>query len=57
MNNSGLLIEYNGEKKSLIEWSKELNIPYNILNDRITALKWDTEKAFTKPIKSKNKGG
>lgn len=54
---SNLLIEYNGETKSLIEWSKELNIPYNILNDRITALKWDAEKAFTKPIKNRNKGG
>lgn len=53
---SNLLIEYNGETKPLIEWSEELNIPYDILNDRITGLGWDAEKAFKKPIKKMHKG-
>lgn len=53
---NNLLIEYKGKTKTLVEWSEILNIPYDILNNRITGLKWDIEKAFTQPIKRRSKG-
>lgn len=53
---NNLMIEYRGKTKALVEWSEELGISYDILNDRITALGWDVEKAFEKPIKNMHRG-
>lgn len=40
----GLMIEYKGTKKHLIDWSKELNIERGLLYNRIFQLGWDIEK-------------
>lgn len=44
-------ITYNGETKSLAQWSKEYNISPNTLHHRICRSKWDIEKALTTPPK------
>lgn len=45
------IIEYRGESKCLAEWAEDLNIPYQILQDRLNKLNWSVEKAFTHPFK------
>jgi hypothetical protein len=45
------IVEYNGEKHTLSEWSEILSIPYTTLQSRICTYKWDVEKAFTTPSK------
>lgn len=45
------LIEYNGEIKTLSEWSTALNIPYKTLHRRIIGLGWTVERAFTQPMR------
>lgn len=42
-------ITYQGETKTMMEWSKELNMNYSTLRRRINA-GWDVEKAFGRPI-------
>lgn len=42
-------ITYKGETKTMMEWSKELNINYSTLRGRINA-GWDAEKAFNRPL-------
>lgn len=42
-------IEYNGKIHSLTEWSRILNLPYNLLHNRIDRLHWDIDRAFTEP--------
>ena len=39
------IVEYNGVKKTVSEWSDELGIPYKRLLARLN--NWDTEKSFT----------
>ena len=46
-----LLIEYNGSKMCLIEWSEKLNIKYSTLWDRLN-MGWSIEKTLTTPVKS-----
>lgn len=41
--------EFRGEKHSLAEWARILNVSRELLKDRIVRLKWDVEKAFTMP--------
>lgn len=43
------LIEYNGQSKTLAEWSKELGIRASTLYLRLYKLGWDKERAFTEP--------
>lgn len=45
------LIEYNGEKLTLIEWAERLKIKYTILHQRIRKYGWSIERAFTTPLK------
>lgn len=52
----GLIVEYKGTKKLLIDWSKELNIERSILYSRIFQMGWDIEKAFLTPVKKYKKG-
>lgn len=51
---NNIIIEYNGEKKTLAEWAKEKNINYFCLRSRY--LKgWDTDRMLNeKSIKGKN---
>lgn len=44
-------IEYNGESKTLSEWSEILNIKYVTLSNRINTNKWDIERAFTQKVR------
>ena len=41
------MVEWRGRKQNLSRWSKELSLPYNLLNQRINVLGWDVERAFT----------
>ncbi|MBR6793370.1 MAG: hypothetical protein IKM48_03295 [Clostridia bacterium] len=43
------LITYRGETKTMMEWSKELNMSYTTLRRRFN-LGWDVEKAFERPL-------
>lgn len=45
---NNLVIEYKGVKKTLKEWSEELNMSYNCLRHRLYR-SWTIEKAFTTP--------
>jgi len=45
------IVEYNGIKKTVSEWSDELNIPYKRLLARLN--NWDVEKSFTYQISYK----
>ena len=44
-------IEYNGEKKLLIEWSEIFRIPYSTLKKRIFELHWSIEDAMKRPLR------
>lgn len=46
------LLSYNGETKTMAEWSCELEIPYKTLHRRIKSLHWDVEKALTQPVRT-----
>lgn len=53
MNNTrrNRIVEYNGVKKTVSEWSDDLNIPYKRLLARLN--NWDVEKSFTYQISYK----
>jgi len=48
-----VFIEWNEEKKSISQWSRELNIGTSLLKYRIK--KWGIEKAFNTPVPQNNK--
>lgn len=43
-------ITFNGEVKSLKEWSNTLNIKHSVLYERIFKQKWSVERAFTESV-------
>ncbi len=45
---SNIVIEYNGMKKILSEWSKFLGIKYMTLYNRLFTYNWSIERAFKK---------
>lgn len=47
------LATFCGETKTVKEWSRVLNIPYQTLMSRLHKLNWDVEKAFTTPPNKK----
>lgn len=47
------IIEYNGERKTLIEWAEQYHIPYHTLSARINKLGWSIEEAFDKSLRKK----
>lgn len=49
------LIEYDGKVQNLSQWAKELGMPGQTLFARIHLSGWTVEKAFTTPIKKRNK--
>ena len=46
--NKNRYITYKGDKKTISEWSRKLNMHHTLLRHRIK--KWGIEKAFTVPI-------
>lgn len=45
-----VIIEYDGEEKTLMQWSEYLGISYNVLKSRIFQYDWSIERAFTEPV-------
>ena len=43
-------LKYQGEIKTLTEWSEIYNIPMKTLQQRITKLNWSVEIALTTPV-------
>lgn len=52
---SCVLITYNGETKSLMQWCKLLNLPYKLIHQRMHLKNISFEEAISIPIKSKKK--
>lgn len=50
---NSLIVEYNGQKKDLMVWCKELGLKYDTIHHRITH-GWDAEKAFNTPTNKKS---
>lgn len=48
-----IMVEYNGERKSLIEFAKEYNIKYRTLYDRYVTKKLPIDVCLTTPVKKK----
>ena len=48
-------LEYNGEEKTIPEWSAITGIPAPDIWQRINRLKWSIEKALTQPIRDDGK--
>ena len=48
-------IEYKGEKHTLVEWAKKLNINHSTLAMRFYNYHWDTDKLFVSPKYDKGK--
>ena len=44
---ANVFIEYNGKKKTIAQWSRELNMNYDKLRSRIIKYKWSLHRAFT----------
>lgn len=49
------LIEWNGKTQNLSQWAKELGMPGQTLFARIHLSNWSVEKAFTTPVKKRQK--
>lgn len=49
-----IIIEHQGKKQTLTQWSKELNFPYETLRARLKR-GWSEEKTLTEPLRA-NKG-
>lgn len=49
------LIEWNGKTQNLSQWAKELGMPGQTLFARLYMSHWTVEKAFTTPVKKRNK--
>ncbi len=50
--NSLPMVEYNGEKKYLLEWCNELGLSYDAMKDRIFKNGMSVEKAFETPLQT-----
>lgn len=49
-----VIVEYKGEKKTLIEWCEKLNLDYDPIHNRIHN-GWTVSMAFEKPLASEHK--
>lgn len=50
-----ILLEHNGEKRTISEWSEITGISAKDIWQRINRLKWPIEKALTKPVRDDGK--
>jgi hypothetical protein len=41
------MVTFDGMTKSLMQWAEDLSMPYTMLHQRLTTLKWSVERAFT----------
>lgn len=48
--NSNHWIEFNGKKQTMMQWSRELGIPYSTLRNRLRK-GWHPDKALTTPVR------
>lgn len=48
------IIDFNGEKHSVVEWAEILNMPVTTLYNRLFE-GWDIERAFTTPVITKHR--
>lgn len=46
---SGVMLTYNGKTLSLTDWSHEVNIPRQVISNRIDTWGWSIEQALTTP--------
>lgn len=49
------LVTYKNETHCLVEWAEILGLPYSLIKNRITRLKWPVERAFTEPVHEEKK--
>lgn len=49
------LVTYKGKTQTLTNWAKELGMDRCTLRDRLNISKWSIEKAFTTPVRKRNK--
>lgn len=45
------LLTFQGQTKTMMEWSEFTGISYDVISQRLRLLKWDIEKALTKPTR------
>lgn len=50
-----IVIDYNGEKHTMTQWARILNIPPTTLKARINRYGWSVERAFTEPVRKLNR--
>ena len=43
-------ITYNGERKTVAQWARALNIPNSTLNQRLSVYLWTEERALSLPV-------
>lgn len=49
------MIEFNGEKKTITQWARDLGISFNTLYSRLHSCNWTVEKALATPARKFNK--
>lgn len=49
-----VLIEYNGEKKTMSQWAEEYGIRLTTLHNRLRYLGWSIDKALNEPVIQRN---
>lgn len=52
---TNVIIEYDGEKKSLMSWCEELGLNYKRVHNRMFKLGWDFERAISCPVDESKK--
>lgn len=50
---SNVIVEYNGESKTLSEWAELFSLPYKTVHLRYRRYNWDISKTLNTPIKGK----
>lgn len=44
-------LTFNGETKTMMEWSECVNIPYSTIRSRLNNLGWSVERALSAPVR------
>lgn len=52
---NSVIVEYNGESKTLAQWAEEYGILYSTLHSRYKYFGWDFEKAIKTPVRKSHK--